>query len=100
MVTKFEQGKQVSKIDLALQSILQQRTFYPLYPASSDAPIEWEQYKDMMFEETPDVLITPSDLMLFAKNINNCVCVNPGMIIKDKAAGSFAKITIDPLRSQ
>ena len=99
MVTKFEPGKSVPKIDVALQSIMQQRTFYPLYPASPEAPIEWEQYASMMFNEIPDIMVTPSDLMLFAKNVNNCVCINPGMIIKDKAAGSFAKLTIEPRKS-
>ena len=65
-----EQGKAPQsrpKIDLVLQSILQQRSFYPLYPAGAGAPIEWEQYKGLMFDQTPDILITPSDLMLFAK---------------------------------
>ena len=55
------------KIDLVLQSILQQKSFYPLYPAGAGAPVEWEQYKGLMFDQTPDILITPSDLMLFAK---------------------------------
>lgn len=31
-----------SKIDLALQSVLEQRTFYPLYPGNPATPIEWE----------------------------------------------------------
>ena len=50
------------KIDLGLKSILQQRTFYPVYPGSPITPIEWDQYKMMMFPEgmTPDVLIVPS----------------------------------------
>lgn len=53
----------------------------------------------MMFPEgnLPDILITPSDLMLYAKNINEVVCVNPGLLVKGQAAGSFATVTIDPL---
>jgi len=45
----------------------------------------------------PDILITPSDLMLYAKNIEGVICVNPGMLIKGQAAGSFATITVDPI---
>lgn len=57
------------KIEVALRSILEQRTFYPLYPGNPRAPIELEQYKQLMFPglQVPDILITPSDLMLFAK---------------------------------
>ena len=70
MVVKTQQNGQPQKpkIDLVLQSMLQQKSFYPLYPASGNVPIEWQQYQGMMFtEKTPDVLITPSDLMNFAK---------------------------------
>ena len=31
-----------SKIDLSLKSILQQRTYYPIYPGNPTTPIEWE----------------------------------------------------------
>ena len=53
----------------------------------------------MMFPEgvTPDMIIIPSQLKLFAKQIEGVICVNPGNIVKGEAAGSFANITIDPL---
>ena len=58
-----------SKIDMSLKAILQQRTYYPLYPGNPATPIEWEQYQKMMFPEgvTPDILIVPSQLKLMAK---------------------------------
>lgn len=49
----------------------------------------------MMFTETPDVLIVPSDLMLLAKPIEGCICVNPSMLVKGTASGSFANFTIN-----
>jgi len=39
----------VPKIDMALQSVLEQRTFYPCYPGNPNTPVDWEQYKHMMF---------------------------------------------------
>ena len=30
------------KIEVALKSILQQRTYYPLYPSNPKSPIDWE----------------------------------------------------------
>ena len=63
-----------AKIDVALRSIIEQRTYYPVYPNNPSSPIEWTQYKKMMFPHgmTPDILIVPSDLMLFAKVTNHC----------------------------
>ena len=62
-------GQQGGKIEESIKSVLQQRTFYPLYPGNQTTPIEWEQYQKLMFPAgvTPDVLITPSQLKLFAK---------------------------------
>jgi DNA polymerase alpha subunit B len=85
------------KIDLVLESMLQQRSFYPLYPGSLTTPVEVEQFRGLMMESTPDILITPSDLMLFTKNINGCICVNPGTLFKSATAGNYAIITVDPL---
>ena len=64
------------KVDLAWKSILEQRTFYPVYPVNPNTPIEWSQYKAMMFPDgvVPDVLLIPSDLMLLAKV--SLVCTN------------------------
>ena len=65
---KEGEQKPLGKIDLVLQSILQQRSYYPLYPGSQVTPIDWEQHKGLMFgDRTPDILITPSDLTLFTK---------------------------------
>jgi len=55
------------KIDLSLQAMLEQRTFYPCYPPNSDVPIEYSQIEQMMMEEAPNILITPSDLTHFVK---------------------------------
>ena len=63
-VSKELQGP---KIEVAWKSLLEQRTYFPVYPSNPSTPIEWSQWRQMMFEHTPDVLIIPSDLMLFAK---------------------------------
>ena len=85
------------KIDQVLYSLLEQRSFYPLCPAGMNSPVEVEQVKKFMFEKTPDILITPSDLTIFAKNISGCICVNPGTMCKGSTGGTFATITVDPL---
>mmetsp|Transcript_29460 Transcript_29460/g.44658 ORF Transcript_29460/g.44658 Transcript_29460/m.44658 type:complete len:129 (+) Transcript_29460:1577-1963(+) len=84
------------RIDLALQGLLQQRTMYPVYPGNANFPVEWEQHRGMMFEQCPDVLITPSNLAFTAKNIDGCVCVNPRFLVNETTGGSYASLTIDP----
>jgi hypothetical protein len=51
----------------------------------------------MMFNKTPDIIITPSDLVLYSKNVAGCICINPGFMCKGSSGGSYASITIDPL---
>ena len=51
----------------------------------------------MMFENPPDILVTPSDLINFSKNIEGCICINPGYLCKGKTGGTYASLTIDPL---
>ena len=61
-------NKPVSKIEQAIQSILEQRTYYPLYPGNHNLPIEWEQHPHLMFDKCglPDIIISPSDMVLKA----------------------------------
>ena len=41
-ITTITKQANESKMDTSLKSILQQRTFYPIYPGSPNTPIEWE----------------------------------------------------------
>lgn len=84
------------KIDLSLRGILEQRSFYPLYPGNEQVPIEYEQITNMLITQRPDILITPSDLIQFVKNIDGVLCINPGTIIKNDSAGTFCSLTIEP----
>mmetsp|Transcript_8238 Transcript_8238/g.13800 ORF Transcript_8238/g.13800 Transcript_8238/m.13800 type:complete len:100 (+) Transcript_8238:1689-1988(+) len=67
-----------------------------MYPGGSNIPIEWEQFKGLMFEHAPDVLILPGELKLLANNIEGSVCINPGTVCKGTTGGSYASITVEP----
>ena len=52
----FTKNKDTPKIDLALQNILEQRTFYPMYPPTQSykdvrevLPIDYSQMESLMF---------------------------------------------------
>jgi len=38
-----------------------------MYPPNPDTPIEYDQIESLYINEMPDILISPSDLMQFAK---------------------------------
>lgn len=45
-------------------------------------------------DATPDMLIIPSQLKLFARVVQNVVVLNPGSLMKGKRSGSYAIVTI------
>ena len=61
------EDKSVTKIEAVLMTLMTQKSFYPLYPPKENASIDLTKLSRMTFEESPDVLILPSDLAHFAK---------------------------------
>ena len=61
------QMKPPNKLDGVFRTMLEQRSFYPLYPNAELVPIEWQQVEGLGFRAQPDVIFTPSDLKLCAK---------------------------------
>lgn len=81
--------------------VLQQKSFYPLYPSHESVNVDWvaaEQYGAI--PQRPDLTILPSDLKCFVKNISGCVCVNPGRLAKGMTGGTFAQLLIEPAESE
>lgn len=90
--------KPPNKLEGVFRTMLEQKSFYPLYPNSLDVPIEWQQVEALGFRAQPDVIFTPSDLKLCAKNIAGTICVNPGNVVKGmQSGGSYALMTVEPL---
>ncbi|KAG7230397.1 hypothetical protein INR49_024503 [Caranx melampygus] len=42
----------------------------------------------------PDVLIIPSELRYFIKDVVGCVCVNPGRLTKGQVGGTYGRLLI------
>eukprot|EP00794_Sanderia_malayensis_P020253 gene20253-22237_t len=77
--------------------ILKQQSYYPLNPPSSDVNINYlhyQQYCSMPI--SPDILILPSDIRCFVKEVESCLCINPGRLVKGHTGGTFAKIMVKP----
>lgn len=75
--------------------VLQQRSYYPLLPPAPDVNLEYNQFSHVNLPKiTPDIMLMPSDLVHFAKNINGSLVVNPGRLTKRSSGGTYAKISI------
>ncbi|KAJ3020246.1 UNVERIFIED_CONTAM: DNA-directed DNA polymerase alpha subunit pol12 [Siphonaria sp. JEL0065] len=93
------------------QHHLTQRHLYPLSPPTLN-PADKDPMNMNLFaidstraqsgaitlQATPDILILPSALKGMVRNVDGCVCVNPGTVVKGRAGGgSFARVCIHPL---
>ncbi|KZT11993.1 DNA polymerase alpha, subunit B [Laetiporus sulphureus 93-53] len=87
----------------ACRHLLQQRSFYPLFPVplelAHEVNLDVTHLKGLDLcagegvekDKAPEVLITPSRLKHFSKHVDSTVVVNPSFLTK----GTFAKLTCD-----
>lgn len=85
------------------EHVLSQRCFYPIYPPQASALGEKRLSVDLQslnlrgeMHAMPHLLILPSILRHFSKNVNGCVVVNPERLSKGLVGGTFAEINIHP----
>ncbi|XP_075222802.1 DNA polymerase alpha subunit B isoform X2 [Lycorma delicatula] len=75
--------------------LLSQHNFYPLHPPPEDVSIDTALWENLCgLSVTPHILILPSDLRYFIKNVGDCVVVNPERLAKGQAGGSFARLCV------
>ncbi|KAA0169375.1 hypothetical protein FNF28_02156 [Cafeteria roenbergensis] len=79
------------------QHLLEQRSYYPLFPPSKSTPLDARAYEHVEMPVTPDVLLLQSKLAAFVADIDGCLVVSGGTLSKSNAAGTFARIEISPM---
>ncbi|TWW55669.1 DNA polymerase alpha subunit B [Takifugu flavidus] len=84
-----------------LRHMLCQRSFYPLYPPVEDVNMDYEKFQSFgQMPVTPDVLILPSELRYFIKDVIGCVCVNPGRLTKGHVGGTYSRLLLQRRSSE
>lgn len=77
------------------EHLLTQQNFYPLYPSPEDVNIDYEVFEYYArMPCTPHVLVLPSDLKQFTKDIQGCCCINPGRLARGQAGGTFSRVQV------
>ncbi|RUS86560.1 hypothetical protein EGW08_005699 [Elysia chlorotica] len=93
-----QQSGGLDRMGRLAQHILHQHSYYPLYPAPDDVNIDYDMWETAArLPVTPHILLLPSDLKAFAKDIEGCCCVNPGRLTTGLVGGTFAQILVDTL---
>ncbi|XP_033123585.1 DNA polymerase alpha subunit B-like [Anneissia japonica] len=81
-----------------VKHLLTQQTYYPLYPPPCGVPVDYEQFERYAkMSVTPDVLIVPSNLRYFLKEVDDCLCINPGRLTKGQVGGTYGRLVIYPV---
>jgi DNA polymerase alpha subunit B len=96
---------ELDRISQQFQHIIQQRSFYPLFPSAEQANLDTTRALLTLSNETgpvqllarPDLIIIPSKLKACTKRVGGTLCVNPGHVVKGKSGGSFSRIVVHPL---
>ena len=78
--------------------IIQQQSYMPLFPvpAGTGRNVDLRHMDKFSLPVTPDVLILPSKLAPFAKDVMDTMVVNSNTLAKGSTGGSFATITVHP----
>ncbi|XP_013419567.1 DNA polymerase alpha subunit B isoform X2 [Lingula anatina] len=83
------------KLGRNVNHLLTQHSFYPLYPPSDEVNIDYELFDGhAQLPVTPHLLVTPSDLKQFIKEVHGCCCLNPGRLAKGQVGGTYATVAV------
>ncbi|KAL6459154.1 hypothetical protein MHYP_G00326260 [Metynnis hypsauchen] len=78
-----------------MKHMLTQRSFYPLYPPAEEVNMDYERFQQYgLLPLTPDILIVPSEMRYFIKDVIGCACVNPGRLTKGQVGGTYGRFLI------
>ncbi len=82
-------------------NVIQQASFYPLLPPAEDVNIDYEKWEaHARMSVRPHLLVLPSDLLHFFKDIDGGLVMNPGRLAKHAGGGVFARLLVRPEKEQ
>jgi len=83
------------------QHLIQQRSYYPLFPAAKGASLDLSKAKQWEMPIQPDILIVPSKLASFARSVaESTIVVNPGELTKNTTGGTYAVMDVHPMKRE
>jgi len=73
--------------------LLQQGSMYPLYPPSEEMNVDFEQLEQhALFDKAPHLMLLPSDLTHFVREVTGTTVINPGRLTKGVGPGTYCLV--------
>ena len=92
----LEPGSRLGRI---AQHLVQQRSFYPLFPPSAN--LDLRRMHEWTMPVQPDLLIVPSKLTSFVRTVlESTVVVNPGHLSRGTTGGTYALMDVHPMKRE
>ncbi|NP_955875.2 DNA polymerase alpha subunit B [Danio rerio] len=94
---EISSGTGTERFSRIMKHMLTQRSYYPLYPPAEEVNMDYDKFQQFsQMSLTPDILVAPSELRYFIKDVIGCVCVNPGRLTKGQIGGTYGRLLIQP----
>ncbi len=91
-----------SRLARIAEHLIQQRSYYPLFPPAKGACLDLARSEEWEMPCQPDILIVPSRLATFAKEVmgGSTIAVNPGELTKGTTGGTYAVMDVHPMERE
>lgn len=86
------------KIRRYIGYLFHQKSFYPVYPPAMPTDLR-SMYQYAAINDIPNILVVPSDMKYFMREVHKCLCINPGRLMVQNMEGTLARLTIQPPQS-
>lgn len=92
----LQPGVGPSRIVRIASHLIQQQSFYPLFPARIGSCVDYQSVDKFTMPVRPDVLIVASDLQRFVEKLEgDVVCCNPGRLVRGAVSGTYLRCAHD-----
>lgn len=95
MKQEFSKNATGDKFARIAEYLLRSKNMMPLVPPPENLSLDYTQFDRLKLPWTPNLLITPSDMVPFGKKVGDTLVVNPGRLTKGKGGGSFGIIQLN-----
>lgn len=99
MVSNHVKSPNKIPMEASLEMILNQKTFFPLLPSSLNSTeeekciiLDYSKLNYLRINETPDIIITTSEMSTYFRKINSTLFVYLGNFYKGNTLGNIVKI--------
>mmetsp|Transcript_21166 Transcript_21166/g.42206 ORF Transcript_21166/g.42206 Transcript_21166/m.42206 type:complete len:637 (-) Transcript_21166:13-1923(-) len=90
----------INRMQRMAQHLVQQQSYYPVFPAPNKANLDLRHLSKTTMPVTPDVLLVPSKLAPFVKDVLGSVVINPQQLSRGSTGGTFATIDVQPVKRE